>query len=684
MQNKILLVIINLALMPLALQSMPAVAADVSETASARVQLQVLATTIKVHVEPNSDALVLYEIAKASLLDVIEQRGDWFKIKINSLQEFGWVHQEPWEYGELTLSVLPDKGEVRYSHEAIGTLAPEDAPQTNKFQPAKPNFIATLPPIDSAQVAPPSPNLPRETVPILDRWRIMQALDYKFPWYDPYNQNHLKGDLPVLKEWGDHLFFNLGVISDTVFESRKVATPVAGQTSIRPSANNTYGNGEQFGFNQNIILSFSLSKGDTTFKPPDYEFKFVPVINYNYADVQEAGILNADPRKGTTRSDSFVGVQELFIDYHLRNVSDRYDFDSMRVGIQPFISDFRGFLFQDTPFGVRIFGTRDNNRYQYNLAWFRRIEKDTNSGLNDVGQRLRDDDIFAANLYLQDFPQKGFTSQVSLIHNRNSETDRHYNKNGFLVRPALLGDLQPHKYNVNYLGYSGDGHFGKWNLTTSTYLAIGSDSRNPIAQKSQDIFAAFHASELSFDFDWLRVRGNLLLASGDKDPYDDKATGFDAILENPQFAGASTSYYIRQAIPLVGGGGVELSGRNGILPSLRSSSIQGQSNFVNPGLFLLGIGADVDLTPQLRVFGNITDLSFMNTSSLGAMLNEAPPPKHIGVDASVGMHWRPFFNQNVIVNGSIGALFPGGAIKQMYGNDQGTLYSGLLNILLTY
>ena len=99
---------------------------------------------------------------------------------------------------------------------------------------------------------------------------------------------------------------------------------------------------------------------------------------------------------------------------------------------------------------------------------------------------------------------------------------------------------------------------------------------------------------------------------------------------------------------------------------------------------MLGIGADVDLTPQLRVFGNITDLSFMNTSSLGAMLNEAPPPKHIGVDASVGMHWRPFFNQNVIVNGSIGALFPGGAIKQMYGNDQGTLYSGLLNILLTY
>ncbi len=105
-------------------------------------------------------------------------------------------------------------------------------------------------------------------------------------------------------------------------------------------------------------------------------------------------------------------MQEAFIDYHIRNVSDRYDFDSVRVGIQPFSTDFRGFLFQDNQLGVRLFGNRDNNRYQYNLAWFRRIEKDTNSGLNDLGEDLRDDDIFVANLYRQDFPVLGMTSQA--------------------------------------------------------------------------------------------------------------------------------------------------------------------------------------------------------------------------------------------------------------------------------
>jgi hypothetical protein len=89
-----------------------------------------------------------------------------------------------------------------------------------------------------------------------------------------------------------------------------------------------------------------------------------------------------------------------------------------------------------------------------------------------------------------------------------------------------------------------------------------------------------------------------VLASGDKDPYDNKSTGYDAIMENPQIAGSDTSFSIRQGLPLIGGGGVALSGRNGILPSLRSSKDEGQSNFVNPGLMLLGVGADLDVAPN--------------------------------------------------------------------------------------
>ena len=115
-----------------------------------------------------------------------------------------------------------------------------------------------------------------------------------------------------------------------------------------------------------------------------------------------------------------------------------------------------------------------------------------------------------------------------------------------------------------------------------------------------------------------------------------RRTGFDAILENPQFAGADTSFWVRQAVPLVGGGGVALSGRNGVLASLRTSREQGQSNFVNPGLRLLGVGADFDVTPQLRVIGNVTYLWFDNTAVLAVLRNQRFRRSEIGTDVSVG------------------------------------------------
>lgn len=545
-----------------------------------------------------------------------------------------------------------------------------------------------LPPIDPKQVEPPTPYVPRQSVSVPDRWRIMDTLGFKFPWYDPYNHNVYKGDKPFepFAKWGPDWFLALSGISDSLFETRRLPTPVGAQSSIRTDSNNLFGRSRQSVLVETLILSASVIKGNTTFRPPDYEFRFVPVIQVNYAHIDEVRGLRVDPREGKTRTDSHLGVQEMFADMHLRNVSDRFDFDSVRVGIQPFQSDFRGFIFQDVPVGVRLFGIRDNNQMQYNLAYFRRMEKDTNSGLNDLNQPVRRDHVLVANLYKQDFPVVGYTMQATIIHNINREAGAdYYDNNGFLVRPAVLGDVRPHNYQVTYLGLNGDGHFGVWNLTASLYGVIGRDERNPLAQKPQDIRAGFFAAELSRDFNWLRIRGNALFASGDKDPFDGKATGFDAILENPQFAGADTSFFIRQAVPLIGGGGVALSGRNGVLPSLRSSKDQGQSNFVNPGLILLGMGADADLTPQLRVLANVSKLNFINTSSLSVLRNQAVTSTDLGVDLSIGAQYRPFMTQNVVLNASAAALLPGRGLKQLYDEDKrGPQYSILVNLLLTY
>ena len=276
-------------------------------------------------------------------------------------------------------------------------------------------------------------------------------------------------------------------------------------------------------------------------------------------------------------------MQALFIDKHLSNIGERYDFDSIRFGIQPFSSDWRGFLFQDNQLGVRLFGTRDNNIYQYNLAWFRRLEKDTNSGLNDLTQAPRKDDVFVANLYKQDFPVKGYFSQATVLHNRNRESSRRFefDKNGFIQRPSsLLEERSARDYDITYLGYNGDGHFDRLNITTSWYLALGEQDSSRLPGVEEEVLAWFTATELSVDFDWFRPKFSFLYASGDDDTFDLKAKGFDAVFENPQFAGADTSFWIRQNVPFIGGGGVSLAGRNGVLPSLRPSKEQGQSTLL--------------------------------------------------------------------------------------------------------
>ncbi|MBW8753310.1 MAG: hypothetical protein JF595_04040 [Sphingomonadales bacterium] len=559
--------------------------------------------------------------------------------------------------------------------------------------------------------APPPEAFPTDQLPVPDRWRILtglcpkdgdQALYTQFhamrdvchSRLDPYHQNMFKGDIPLAEGKrpgflkGDDWFLNLGLVSDSVLEPRTFPIPVGVQTTARPQSLDIFGKDSSFVFSQTVIASASLIKGQTAYKPPEIEYRVALAFNYNYVRVPERRVLFVEPSKPTHRSDDFLGVQEAFIDYHIRNVSDRYDFDSVRVGIQPFQADFRGFLFNDNQLGIRFFGNRDNNRFQYNLAAFWRVEKDTNSGLNNLTQKPRDDFVFIANVYRQDFLIPALTSQITVVYNRNREgRDIHIDDNGFPVRPALLGDLRGRNYDVLYVGYNADGRVGRLNITASAYGAFGEDHNSFFTSKAADIRAYFAAAELSYDHDWMRFRVSGLFATGDHDPYDNKETGFDAIFENPIFAGADTSYWIRQSIPFAGGGRViSINGRNGILNSLRSSKEEGQSNFNNPGTILAGAGADFDLTPQIRLSGNANHLWFENTSSLQALRNEGSIPKAIGWDLSAAAIWRPHANQNIVLRLSAAALLPGGGFRDLFDNLNGhrNYYSVLANVIVAY
>ncbi|APL95160.1 hypothetical protein [Sphingobium indicum] len=544
--------------------------------------------------------------------------------------------------------------------------------------------------------APPPEAFPTDQVPIPDRWRLIESLGVvKERWFDPYHQNTLKGDRPIDREkakWlpirGDDWFFVANAVSDTVLEPRTFPIPVGVQTTERPGSLDVFGKDASVVFSQTFIGGVALIKGATAFKPPEIEYRLTLALNVNHVNVPERRVLFVQPSRPSHRTDHFLGVQEAFVDYHLANTSDRYDFRSVRVGIQPFQSDFRGFLFNDQQLGIRLFGNRDNNRFQFNLAAFWRLEKDTNSGLNSVVQSPRRDWIFLANLYRQDFLLPGLTSQITAVFNMNREKrDIEIDDNGFPVRPALLGDLRGREYDVVYLGYNADGRIGRLNLTGSIYGALGEDRDSFFTSRPAQIRAFFAAAEASVDKDWMRFRLSGLYASGDGDPYDNRENGFDAIFENPVFAGADTSYWIRQSIPFAGGGRViAINGRNGILNSLRSSKEQGQSNFNNPGTMLLGAGADFDLMPELRVSANANHLWFQNTATLQALRNEGSIPKAIGWDLSTAAIWRPHATQNIVFRLSGATLLPGAGFRDLFTNSERNrnYYSVLANLILSY
>ena len=732
--------------------------AEILQTSATRPAiLQGAAPSLVLRASPLKEARVVGTAARGMLLHTLEQRALWYRVATTpGAKDSAWVLDEPIAHGDRSLIPYAGQGNLRYAEADVGTNQTPSS-EIGRWRPDNHGRkLVTLPPAKATQIPPPAPNLPRESLPLPDRWRLMQALGFKFPWYDPYHQNVLKGDLPV-RALGDDVFANVGVLLDGLGEFREVPIPVNPTVAFGPDTTDAFGDPTQNLQSGTLLLNLALTRGNTTYMPPEYELRFTPVFNYNRAEVREAGALRADPLDCRTevfttdngagaadpttvapglppeddglanltdpalvvptandlessagsvsrvsvledddhcvRHDNFVGIQEFFFDYHLRDVSERYDFDSIRVGIQPFTNDFRGFLFQDLQFGVRLFGNRDNNQWQYNLAWFRRVEKDTNSGLNDISEALRDDDLFLANVYRQDFPMVGFTSELSVVHNRNNEDAQYIDTNGFVVRPAIVGSAsrRPSPYQVTYLGYAGDGHLrtlwpeARLNLTTTTYAALGTQDFNPIAGAPQDVQAFFHASELSRDFSWIRVRGSLLYATGDDDPLDSEASGFDAIFENPQFAGADTSYWVRQGIPLIGGGAVALSGRNGVLASLRSSKEQGQSNFVNPGLFLVGVGADFDVAPELRVIANANHLWFDEIETLEFLRAQTLRDKQIGYDLSAGIQWRPLFNQNIVINASGAVLLAGRGLRDLYGGTRhSTLYSAFLNAVFAY
>ncbi|MFP6704413.1 MAG: hypothetical protein VB861_21885 [Planctomycetaceae bacterium] len=546
----------------------------------------------------------------------------------------------------------------------------------------------------------PSGVLPQESqqnshfVPIEDRWRLgMPAWDRygknhpagdDYPgvlgrWWDPYNQNVLKGDYPLI---GQDTFLVVTAIAQLIQELREVPTGTTPfESTLRPFAEEFFGDPEQFFSTNSFRFSVDLFNGSAGFKQPVWQLRATPVFNFNYLDVNELAVVSPDVRDGTTRHRNRWALDEWFVETKLSDLSPHYDFVSARGGSQFFVSDFRGFVFSDINRAVRIFGSRFSNRDQFNLLWYDQTEKETNSELNLFDDRHQNTVI--ANYFRQDFLVPGYTGLVS-FHYNNDQPSFEFDRNRFLVRPDPAGVFQPHRVEAYYLGLAGQGHIGRINISNAFYCVWGRDGLNPIAGQPQKIRAQMSAIELSYDRDWARFRVSWFWASGDSDPDDQHAEGFDAIFDNPNFAGGEFSYWQRQSIRLFG---VGLTQRQSLLPNLRSSKTQGQSNFVNPGLSLVNAGIDMDLTPKLKLIANANFLWFDTTRSLEVFTFQDRIRREIGTDLSLGLEYRPYLNDNVQLVTGLSTFIPGDGFKDLYnplGGTVDTLFGHFLEVTLTY
>lgn len=548
-----------------------------------------------------------------------------------------------------------------------------------------------------------------------DRWRIGFPEDPRIKQGElknPYRQNVFKGDYPI---FGQHNFLVITLESESALNSRRIPLP-SNVSSERPDSAEFFGRGNQIFAKQNFITSIEFFHGDTAFKPVDYRFKFTPVFNLNYLNTQERSIVNINPLIGSNRFDSYIGFQELFGEVRLGDTtkllpflrgkgnqdgkSPHFDSTFVRTGIQQFNSDFRGFIFSDYNLGTRLFGQFGNNRYNFNAAAFYMLEKDTNSELNTRfftrlvnGNRneFRNQLVIAANLYRQDTKFKGYTTQFS-FHYNNDRPSRVFDQNDFLVRPALIGNVVEHGIKAYYLGVTGDGHIGKLNVNHAFYQVLGRDSFNQIAGQRTSINAQMAAGELSLDRDWLRFKGSVFWASGDSKPFDSKARGFDSILDFTEFAGGKFSYWNSQAVPFLNTS-VLLTTPDSLVPNLRSSKTQGQSNFVNPGIFIYNAGLEAELKPKLRGILNLNYLHFHHTEPLSQLLFQPGIRRPIGLDYGVGFLFRPGLTENMIITGGFSSLIPGTGFKDIFSSNcagQGCgakpelLYSVFLKVKFTY
>ena len=246
--------------------------------------------------------------------------------------------------------------------------------------------------------------------------------------------------------------------------------------------------------------------------------------------------------------------------------------------------------------------------------------------------------------------------------------------NAILTAAANLDDsVEDAGLNVVYLGFTSDGHVGRLFVLPTAYLAFGTDDFNPVAGQETSVSAFMAGIELAYPKNWLTYRAAAFVASGDSDPDDDSATGFDSILDNVGLFGGATSFVV--------GGASFFTRPNSFLPAGRvaASGLGTRANFVNPGIQLLNAGLDAVVSPRIFAQLDYNYFRFFEPAAAGLADDEAA----LGQEINAALRFRAFLNENLVFQVGGSAFLPGTAGEALLGASD-TILTGNVALLALF
>ena len=289
---------------------------------------------------------------------------------------------------------------------------------------------------------------------------------------------------------------------------------------------------------------------------------------------------------------------------------------NIRAGIQDYKSDLIGSIYSDTDLGVRVTGTYKG--IDWSLYGTNRLENDLLSDFNQITS-FRDQQVYIAHLQFN----IGKTIVKPSIHFNIDEEGDHGRG-----RVGREEDVE-----TFYVGFTTYGPIGPVNLLTGFYGVFG-DQDNvslvgaiPLRDQNVRAFVGY------FDVSYPVLNGKItphtgvFYASGDNDPFDGDATGFDAISDHVDVWG-SNGFMIGDRVSLGALGGRTVMRHDSPYTSLRDTDAN--SNFVNPGAVAVNFGLNTKPFDKLSLDTNFTQFWWRATDSLEAIIAALGTPNNLG------------------------------------------------------